>query len=134
MDVTRSYFIQMSKDLTPSFTDPPRFLKQPSGDTKSEGQSVSLKCQIEGKPKPTVKWLKDGAEVNSTGDNRITASNKLDTWTLAISELNRNDVGSYTCQASNSLANKTSATATLTVNCKFLIFCFFTSYLCRHIM
>ena len=124
----------MLKDLTPSFTDPPKFLKQPSGDTKSEGQSVTLECEIEGKPKPTVTWLKDGVEVNSLGDSRITASNKLDTWTLNITELNRNDEGSYTCHASNSLDNKTSATAQLTVNCKFLIFCFFTSYLCRQIM
>ena len=111
----------MLKDLTPSFTDPPKFLKQPSGDTKPEGQNVSLKCQIEGKPKPAVKWLKDGAEVNSTGDSRITASNNLDTWTLNITQLNRNDEGSYTCEASNSLESTTSATATLTVNCKSLL-------------
>ena len=103
-------------------TDPPKFLKQPSGDTKSEGENVTLECEIEGKPKPTVTWLKDGVEVKSLGDSRITASNKLDTWTLAITQLNRNDEANYTCQANNSLANKTSATAQLTVNCKSLSF------------
>ena len=110
-----------------SFTDPPKFLKQPSGDTKSEGQSVSLECQIEGKPKPTVTWLKDGVEVNSTGDSRITASNNLNTWTLAITQLNRNDEGSYTCQANNSLQTITSATANLTVICKSLLL-----VICKH--
>ena len=81
-----------------------------------------MECQIEGKPKPTVTWLKDGAEVNSTGDSRITASNNLDTWTLNITQLNRTDEGNYTCQANNSLENKTSATVQLTVNCKSLSF------------
>ena len=114
-------FYQCSKNPSLSFTDPPKFLKQPSGDTKAEGLNVSLECQIEGKPKPTVTWLKDGAEVNSTGDSRITASNNLDTWTLNISQLNRTDEGNYTCYASNSLENQTSATAQLTVNCKSLI-------------
>ena len=115
-------FYQCSKNPSLSFTDPPKFLKQPSRETKSEGQRVSLECQIEGKPKPTVTWLKDGAEVNSTGDSRITASNNLDTWTLNITKLNRTDEGNYTCHASNPLDNKTSTTAQLTVNCKSLSF------------
>ena len=115
-------FYQCWKNPSLSFTDPPKFLKQPSRETKSEGQRVSLECQIEGKPKPTVTWLKDGAEVNSTGDSRITASNNLDTWTLNITQLNRTDEGNYTCQANNSLDNKTSTTAQLTVNCKSLSF------------
>ena len=115
-------FYQCLKNPSLTFTDPPKFLKQPSSDTKSEGQSVSLECQIEGKPKPTVNWLKDGAELNNTGDSRITTSNNLDTWTLNITALNRTDEGNYTCYASNSLENQTSATAQLTVNCKSLSF------------
>ena len=115
-------FYQCWKNPSLLFTDPPKFLKESSGDTKSEGQSVSLECQVEGKPKLTVTWLKDGAEVNSTGDSRITASNNLDTWTLNITQLNRTDEGNYTCYASNSLENQTSTTAQLTVNCKSLSF------------
>ena len=93
--------------------------------TRNESDSVELTCQVEGQPKPTVTWFKDGAEVN-TSDARIEISHpdsngSSTVSTLTIPDAVRSDQGSYHCRASNRIgASLNSSSANVTVNCKYL--------------
>ncbi|KAK3749889.1 hypothetical protein QZH41_008268, partial [Actinostola sp. cb2023] len=107
---------------------PPVVLVPPSLTTTNESITAILTCEVEGKPKPTVTWLKNGVEVGSS-DSRIT---KTHPWsygrsvaTLTINNANRSDEGVYTCHASNGIgANVTSSSssANLIVNCEYFMF------------
>ena len=94
----------------------------PRNETKSEGQSVTLWCEVEGKPLADVTWKKDGQALSNAG--RITISNpnavERANSTLTVTNLTRADEGLYTCTVSNDGGTATSGSSVghLTVNCK----------------
>ena len=69
-----------------------------SGDIKVESdKTVELNCQSRGRPKPAVKWLKDGQLVNVTEEKY-----KYDeTGSLKILRTHPVDSGAYQCDVSN---------------------------------
>ncbi|KAK4287597.1 hypothetical protein Pmani_039332 [Petrolisthes manimaculis] len=67
---------------------------------KPVGHNVKLKCQVTGKPEPTVTWFKDGLELREGslgGDSRLTRHY------LHLYDLRPQDAGTYTCAAANPL-------------------------------
>lgn len=109
------------------FSDPAAILAPPTSTTTNESATVQLTCEVEGKPEPTVTWLKDGAEVN-TSDSDISSthpaglSNGRSLSKLTIRNAHRSDQGSYRCRASNGIGDiANSSPAILTVNCKYLL-------------
>ncbi|KAK3749885.1 hypothetical protein QZH41_008265, partial [Actinostola sp. cb2023] len=90
---------------------------------QNESNTVTLTCEVEGKPKPTVTWLKNGVQVGSS-DSRLT---KTHPWsygrsvaTLTINNANRSDEGVYTCHASNGIgANVISSSSSANLIVKF---------------
>ena len=81
-----------------------------------EGNSVIFECTATGVPAPEVTWLKDGVELNSTSDPRITfgaASDPMDdretvlevTRNLTLANTVDEDSGSYVCMATNMAGN-----------------------------
>lgn len=83
--------------------DVPQILNRPTA------QTIRLECDVEGKPKPSIKWFKDGTEIGVSGRITIRKSN------LVISQSVTSDSGSYVCEASNLLANVSFNIANLTV-------------------
>ncbi|KAK3854928.1 hypothetical protein Pcinc_038641, partial [Petrolisthes cinctipes] len=82
--------------LPPEFTQllPP----VPGKIDKPVGHNVKLKCQVTGKPEPTVTWFKDGLELREGslgGDSRLTRHY------LHLYDLRPQDAGTYTCAAAN---------------------------------
>ncbi|XP_038063967.1 hemicentin-1-like isoform X2 [Patiria miniata] len=75
----------------------PTFVVEPMNTTSDQGSTVKLDCLVEGEPKPSVSWLKDGYLVASQGISIL--PNK----TLLIVAAKREDTGRYVCQATNSL-------------------------------
>ena len=88
--------------------------------TVDEGNSVIFECTATGIPAPEITWLKDGVELNSISDPRITfgfASDPMDfsrddgetvlgvTRNLTLANTVDEDSGSYVCMATNIAGN-----------------------------
>ncbi|XP_064551751.1 neogenin isoform X6 [Drosophila montana] len=79
----------------------PSFLVGPSPKTVSEGDTVTLDCVANGVPKPQIKWLRNGEELDLNHlDSRFSITG---TGSLQISGAEDIDSGNYQCRASNSV-------------------------------
>lgn len=70
-----------------------------------------LACTASGVPTPTVRWFKDGEEINRVGYQ------VLSNGTLRITSVSVDDSGVYECIVSNK-AGRTNTNVTLDVHCK----------------
>ena len=80
-------------------------------DPFTEGDTVSLACTASGRPYPTIQWYKDGVLLTNESltsiYNEEFESNGL-LFTSSILELcsvDEDNIGRYSCQASNSAGN-----------------------------
>ncbi|KAI8124499.1 Neogenin [Lucilia cuprina] len=79
----------------------PAFLVGPSPQTVKEGDVVTLDCVANGVPKPQIKWLRNGEELDlSDLDSRFSI---IGTGSLQISSAEDIDSGNYQCRASNTV-------------------------------
>lgn len=62
----------------------------------AEGGNVTILCNPEAAPRPKFIWKKDGNVIGTGGRRTI-----LDTGTLTIRPVSRDDEGTYVCSASN---------------------------------
>ena len=102
----------------------PVFIMPLENQTATEGQPMQLDVRVSGIPEPEVSWIKDDRPVRI--GERIHAEEKGDLFSLKISDVDIEDEGTYTCQATNAAGTATSK-AELNVECKgikFLIGCF----------
>ena len=90
----------------------PRFLQCLECREVPEGNDVDLEVEVSGKPKPSVKWFKDGNEIVSGRRIQIETEGRI--HTLCISKSSVADEGEYTCVASNS-GGEQSCSASLVV-------------------
>ncbi|XP_065070051.1 receptor-type tyrosine-protein phosphatase S-like isoform X2 [Rhopilema esculentum] len=89
-----------------------RILTHPQSTVLNEStSSLKLSCDADGVPAPTFQWKKDGSVLHDSSKTKYTESGK----SLTISNLTRNDTGSYVCMASNGWIAVSNA-ATVTVN------------------
>ncbi|KAL9951088.1 hypothetical protein ACROYT_G043684 [Oculina patagonica] len=78
-----------------------------------ERDNVTLTCNADGNPEPTISWTRNGYPLDTSEDSRITFSeNKKQ---LIITNVKRTDSGEYRCVAKDSLGNDTSTAATLNI-------------------
>ncbi|CAF0741448.1 unnamed protein product, partial [Didymodactylos carnosus] len=90
----------------------PKFIDQLSSVTVFEGSTAKLRCEVKGKPTPTIEWLKNGESISK--DSRINESYDDDVATLIIKKIKLEDDGEYICRASNDEGSDNSS-AQLTV-------------------
>ena len=102
------------------FSDLPEITVYPEAQTKTEGENVTLSCNVSGNPAPTlISWTRNGTAVNSSGRFNFSADKKQ----LTITNVDRKDSGEYQCVARNSLGSASSNAATLNVQCKCIVLC-----------
>ena len=79
-----------------NFSDPPSIKEATSSAAKSWiGQTVTLKCESDGVPTPTLTWYKpDGSQIKS-----ITSTQNTVTVIMSVDQ----DFGGYKCDADNGL-------------------------------
>ncbi|XP_054708127.1 muscle M-line assembly protein unc-89-like [Uloborus diversus] len=66
------------------------------------GAPVRLKAKISGFPTPNIKWLKDGQPIPIGSDRfEITSEPEKRHFSLGIKSVTKDEVGSYTCTATN---------------------------------
>lgn len=88
----------------------------PSNLSIPEGQMAAFECYgAESKPRPTVTWYKDSAQINNgTGaDSRVFISEL--SGTLFIRDVQNSDTGLYHCVVTNVAGTLTSRNTSLTV-------------------
>ncbi|XP_039085101.1 neural cell adhesion molecule 1 isoform X17 [Hyaena hyaena] len=67
--------------------------------TANLGQSVTLVCDAEGFPEPTMSWTKDGEQIENEEDDKYVFSD--DSSELTIRKVDKNDEAEYVCIAEN---------------------------------
>ena len=72
----------------------------------TEGENVTLSCQVSGIPAPNVSWIKPGGQRHYV-------------HMLEFTNINRSQAGEYKCEASNECGDATE-TATIDVQCKYM--------------
>ncbi|PIO53648.1 immunoglobulin I-set domain protein, partial [Teladorsagia circumcincta] len=65
-----------------------------------EGETAVLEGKLSGKPKPTVKWYKNGEIIKPT-DRVVIDSLDDGTQRLTVKDTTMNDMDEYRCEASN---------------------------------
>jgi hemicentin len=74
----------------------PEIFPGPSPVLFTQNGPAWLPCHAEGRPPPTIQWLKDGVEISGEERYRV-----LSNGTLYITELHASDSGVFQCVASN---------------------------------
>ena len=91
----------------------PQFVLTPEDKTVTGGTSVSLKCSATGVPMPDISWQKDsGSDFPAARERRMHVD--PDTNTYVITSVKADDMGVYTCSATN-LAGSITTNTTITV-------------------
>ena len=70
----------------------------------TEGDNVTLICNVSGMPTPMVSWM-------------TPESQRVSEYKLEVTNINRSQVGEHTCEASSECGNVTEM-ATIYVHCK----------------
>lgn len=78
---------------------PPKFVTPVIGKIVDVGADVVLEGILDGLPTPEIKWLKNGVELFSNEDVKITFSHNK--TTLELKNVNPASAGKFTCEASN---------------------------------
>ncbi|XP_078352640.1 hemicentin-1-like isoform X3 [Oculina patagonica] len=91
----------------------PKITAQPEDTSQPEGDNVTLSCNADGSPVPTISWTRNRSPINTSDNSRISFSE--DKKQLTITNVSRTDSGEYRCKASNNLGNDTSHVATLDI-------------------
>lgn len=80
--------------------------------TVTEGESVTLECQISGQPAPTILWFREDYKIESSIDFQISYMNGF--ARMVIREAFAEDSGRFTCTA-------TSEAGTVSTSCYLLV-------------
>uniref|UniRef100_A0A182J115 Neogenin n=1 Tax=Anopheles atroparvus TaxID=41427 RepID=A0A182J115_ANOAO len=99
---------------------PPAFVIVPQPQTMREGDTVILDCAANGNPKPTIRWLRNGEDIDMADlDSRFRI---MGTGSLQINSIQDTDAGDYQCRASNTEDSlDASATVQVQVPPKFIL-------------
>ena len=88
---------------------------------QSEGNIASFTCHATGEPAPVIRWYYKGILVDSTNTAKYQiATSSLNATTtgstLTITNVKSSDVGTYICNAINTISNSDISSGVLTVN------------------
>uniref|UniRef100_A0A672I9B9 Ig-like domain-containing protein n=1 Tax=Salarias fasciatus TaxID=181472 RepID=A0A672I9B9_SALFA len=78
--------------------EPPQITEKPEVIKVTVGDPVSLDCKVTGSPELRVKWMKDGKELQSIRQHKLTFDNNMSS--LKIQAAQREDEGEYVFEVS----------------------------------
>ncbi|XP_068165521.1 obscurin-like protein 1a [Antennarius striatus] len=94
------------------FGGAPRVLGYPRPVVAKCGTDATLRCQIDGDPRPDVIWERKNVQISSEGRYKLSEEGKA--YLLMITGVSLQDAGQYICKAKNSIG-ETYAAASLKV-------------------
>lgn len=86
--------ISLFVNVPPYFTVEPKFINGTENDT------VMIKCEAHGRPKPEIKWTFNGQSIDQSLSS---LHRKIEINSVTIESLRKNDSGNYGCNATNSV-------------------------------
>ena len=89
----------------------PQIITKPQNATVNETNALLLFCNATGRPVPDISWLKDGQAIPGLLKNQ----------TMKIEGVTKKDAGVYTCSASSRAGRPASASAFVSVQCKWCV-------------
>ncbi|RWS13373.1 Roundabout-like protein 1 [Dinothrombium tinctorium] len=90
---------------------PPRITEHPLDVVVKRHEPVTLNCNADGSPKPTIEWYKDGEKVRTTENRMILMSGSL----FFLHVIHNKDTGVYWCVARNEIGKARSRNASLDI-------------------
>lgn len=85
--------------------EPPQITEKPEVIRVTVGDPVSLDCKVTGSPELRVKWMKDGKELQSIRQHKLTFENNISS--LKIQSAQREDEGEYVFEVANHISSCT---------------------------
>ena len=85
------------------------------------GSTVKIKCNADGYPTPTIKWMREDSKLIKIKDPNTGRTVKLDKFigpNLMIHNVDTDDMGSYLCIADNGVPPIVSKRIYVYVQCK----------------
>jgi hypothetical protein len=83
----------------------PEFIVPLNNQVVPFGKLLTLQCEVQGKPMPKARWLKNGRDIITSAKFRTEAAGGV--FRLHFNELTELDDGDYTCEAYNSAGHAT---------------------------
>lgn len=83
--------------------EPPQITEKPEVIKVTVGDPISLDCKVTGSPELKVKWMKDGKELQSIRQHRLTFEKNLSS--LKIQSAQREDGGEYVFEVQNHISS-----------------------------
>ncbi|ODM95048.1 Muscle M-line assembly protein unc-89 [Orchesella cincta] len=82
---------------------PPKFMKKMTDTEMMAGESFNMEVEVEGNPKPELKWYKDGQLIVSSERIKFTQSKDGQKYIMSIERVTLDDTGAYSVVASNAV-------------------------------
>lgn len=111
----------------------PRIVHHPSDVVVKVGNPATLSCRVDGNPKPTIEWLRNGQALETTkADGQlqpmVLSEGSLFFLSVGGGKRGQSHEGVYACVARNSAGKASSRNASLyiageTVACVYTIYC-----------
>uniref|UniRef100_UPI0035902882 LOW QUALITY PROTEIN: myosin light chain kinase, smooth muscle-like n=1 Tax=Myxine glutinosa TaxID=7769 RepID=UPI0035902882 len=79
----------------------PTFTSLPLSKDALEGDLVEFACQVTGKPKPSVQWIKEGEDHKAF--KKLMVEKSPGEHALILRQISQDDQGTYNCQVTNSV-------------------------------
>ncbi|MEQ2168543.1 hypothetical protein GOODEAATRI_015672 [Goodea atripinnis] len=103
----------------------PRIVHHPSDVVVKLGKPAALSCRVDGSPKPTIEWLRNGQPLGTeTGDGQVQpmvlSEGSLFFLNVGGGRLGQSYEGVYACVARNSAGKAISRNASLYIAASFL--------------
>ncbi|XP_051759853.1 obscurin-like [Ctenopharyngodon idella] len=84
---------------------PPSFTTRLQNSVLVKGQDVQFKCSTQSDPLPSIRWFKDGIQLENTKKHQIQSDVQTGILTLTIKTAEEADLGQYQCELLNEVGS-----------------------------
>lgn len=99
-------FVQLAAISGSLASSAPHFIQEPSDTYVRKGKSAIIKCEVEGNPKPSITWKRNGIQVTLDSRRMIKQDGSLYFTEIIHNKTDKPDEGIYHCEAESSFESR----------------------------